>query len=187
VAAYRELNPAGEIVAVRSSATAEDLPEASFAGQQETYPNVKGEEAVLEAVQKCWASLWTARATFYRYTQDFDHMHVYLSTVIQKMVFAERSGVAFTINPVTGDSSEIMINAAWGLGEAVVGGRVTPDEYLVDKDTRQIKRKTVASKTTMVVPDFSIGGTAEVEVKEYQDMWTGSALAMKKFFNSWTF
>jgi len=77
--------------------------------------------------------------------------------------------VAFTINPVTGDSSEIMINAAWGLGEAVVGGRVTPDEYLVDKDTRQIKRKTVASKTTMVVPDFSIGGTAEVEVKEYLD------------------
>ncbi len=136
--AYKELsarfNKDAVYVAVRSSATAEDLPEASFAGQQETYLDVYGVDDVIDKVKKCWASLWTARATFYRAKQGFDHSKVYLSAVVQKMVNSEKSGVMFTANPVTNNRNEIMINASWGLGEAVVSGSVTPpDEYIVEK------------------------------------------------------
>lgn len=113
-------------VAVRSSATAEDLPDASFAGQQDTYLHIKGKENLLKNIKKCWASLWTSRATYYRHVKGFDHMSVLLSVVVQKMVNASKSGVMFTINPINNDPNEIMINASWGLGEAVVSGAVTP-------------------------------------------------------------
>ncbi|NJE25491.1 phosphoenolpyruvate synthase [Thermococcus sp. MV5] len=155
-------------VAVRSSATAEDLPEASFAGQQETYLDVVGVDDVKEKVKRCWASLWTARATFYRAKQGFDHSKVYLSAVVQKMVNSETSGVMFTANPVTSDRSEIMINAAWGLGEAVVSGAVSPDEYIVEKGTWKIKEKFIAKKEIMIVRDPETGkGTVKVSTAEY--------------------
>ncbi|WP_457752041.1 phosphoenolpyruvate synthase [Thermococcus sp.] len=155
-------------VAVRSSATAEDLPEASFAGQQETYLDVYGDEDLLENVRKCWASLWTARATFYRAKQGFDHRKVYLSAVVQKMVNSETSGVMFTANPVTNNRNEIMINAAWGLGEAVVSGAVSPDEYIVEKGTWKIKEKYIAKKEVMVVRNPETGkGTVFVKVADF--------------------
>ncbi len=155
-------------VAVRSSATAEDLPDASFAGQQETYLDVKGDEDLLQNVQKCWASLWTARATFYRAKQGFDHRRVYLSAVVQKMVNSWTSGVMFTANPVTNDRSEIMINAAWGLGEAVVSGAVSPDEYIVKKGTWEIKEKYIAKKEVMYVRNPETGkGTVLVKVADH--------------------
>ncbi|ACS33545.1 phosphoenolpyruvate synthase [Thermococcus gammatolerans] len=170
--AYKELsarfNKDAVYVAVRSSATAEDLPEASFAGQQETYLDVYGVEDVIDKVKKCWASLWTARATFYRAKQGFDHSKVYLSAVVQKMVNSEKSGVMFTANPVTNDRNEIMINASWGLGEAVVSGSVTPDEYIVEKGTWKIKEKFIAKKEVMVVRNPETGkGTVYVKVAEY--------------------
>ncbi|NJE42490.1 phosphoenolpyruvate synthase [Thermococcus sp. GR6] len=172
VDAYKKLsqrfNKDAVYVAVRSSATAEDLPEASFAGQQETYLDVYGEDDVLDKVKRCWASLWTARATFYRAKQGFDHSKVYLSAVVQKMVNSETSGVMFTANPVTNDRSEIMINAAWGLGEAVVSGAVSPDEYIVEKGTWKIKEKYIAKKEIMIVKNPETGkGTVTVKTAEY--------------------
>jgi len=166
--AYRELGGGDDVsVAVRSSATAEDLPEASFAGQQDTYLNIKGAAAVVEHVRRCWASLWTARATSYRESHGFDHFTVYLSAVVQKLIRASRSGVAFTANPITGNRQEIMINASWGLGEAIVSGTVTPDEYIVNKTTWQIVDKTIAEKTTMIVNDPARDvGTVKVAVAE---------------------
>ncbi len=170
--AYHQLsqrfNKDAVYVAVRSSATAEDLPDASFAGQQETYLDVYGDEDVLKNVQKCWASLWTARATFYRAKQGFDHRRVYLSAVVQKMVNSKTSGVMFTANPVTNDRSEIMINAAWGLGEAVVSGAVSPDEYIVKKGTWEIKEKYIAKKEVMYVRNPETGkGTVLVKVADF--------------------
>ena len=135
-------------VAVRSSATAEDLPDASFAGQQDTYLHIRGAEEVLKHVQKCWASLWTARATYYREKQDFNHFEVALSAVVQKMVRSEKSGVLFTANPVSNDLNQIMINASWGLGEAVVSGVVTPDEFILEKDHLDVVEKTISEKNT---------------------------------------
>ncbi|MEM1827516.1 MAG: PEP/pyruvate-binding domain-containing protein, partial [Desulfurococcaceae archaeon] len=132
--AYRELSLRLNIdaaklrVAVRSSATAEDMPEASFAGQQETYLNVYGEESVVSKVKDCWASLFTARATFYRVAQGIAHEKALMSVTVQKMVNSRSAGVMFTIHPVTGDENVIVIESSWGLGEAVVGGKVTPDE-----------------------------------------------------------
>ncbi|MBP1912050.1 phosphoenolpyruvate synthase [Thermococcus stetteri] len=170
--AYKELSARfgkdAVYVAVRSSATAEDLPEASFAGQQETYLDVYGVDDVIGKVKKCWASLWTARATFYRAKQGFDHSKVYLSAVVQKMVNSEKSGVMFTANPVTNNRNEIMINASWGLGEAVVSGSVTPDEYIVEKGTWKIKEKFIAKKEVMVVRNPETGkGTVYVKVADY--------------------
>jgi pyruvate, water dikinase len=129
--AYR--NMGGGLAAVRSSATAEDLAEASFAGQQDTYLNIEGESEIIAAVQKCWASLFGARAIFYRAGAGFDHMKVGIAVVVQRMVQSERSGVMFTIHPVTNDKTKIVIEAIFGLGEAVVSGVVTPDMYVVDK------------------------------------------------------
>lgn len=154
-------------VAVRSSATAEDLPEASFAGQQDTYLEISGINEVIKHVKKCWASLWTARAIYYRENQGFSHFDVSLSTVVQKMVDSEKSGVLFTANPVTNNRNEIMINASWGLGEAVVSGIVTPDEYLVDKPTLRITEKQIATKNVIVVKHKEKVGTVEVAVKDY--------------------
>ena len=133
-------------VAVRSSATAEDLPEASFAGQQATYLNVKGKDDVMLAVQKCWASLFTARAIYYRQKNNFPTEKVLIAVVIQKMVNSEKSGVMFSVNPATNNESETMIEAAFGLGEVVVGGEITPDTYIVDKNSMTIKSKKIAKQ-----------------------------------------
>ncbi|MDN5358914.1 MAG: pyruvate, water dikinase [Candidatus Diapherotrites archaeon] len=149
-------------VAVRSSATAEDLPDASFAGQQATFIYVKGPDAVIEHVKKCWASLFTARATYYRAKQGFDHMKVGLAAVVQKMVDSEVSGIMFTAHPVTGDP-KIIIEAGWGQGEALVSGMVTPDEYIVDKSTFQILEKKIAEQKVMIVRGPN-GGSQKVEV-----------------------
>jgi len=140
-------------VAVRSSATAEDLPQASFAGQQETFLNVKGAESIVRAVQKCWASLFTARAIYYRVRNNFPHEKVLIAVIVQKMVDADVSGVTFSINPVTNNRNEILIEAAFGLGEAVVGGQVKPDEYIVDKTTFEIKSKKINTQPWMYVRD----------------------------------
>ncbi len=136
--AYAELGEkmgeADPYVAVRSSATAEDLPDASFAGQQDTYLNVRGAGTVIAKVKECYASCFTDRAVYYREKQGFDHLDVALSAVIQMMVFSKAAGVMFTVNVATGEDKNILIEAAWGLGEYVVQGTVTPDNYTVAKD-----------------------------------------------------
>jgi len=127
-------------VAVRSSATAEDLPEASFAGQQATFLNIKGKQNVVEAVRNCWASLYTARAIYYREKNNFEHSKVLICAVVQKMVDSEQSGIMFTINPATNQEDEIVIEAVYGLGEPIVGGQLSPDFYLINKKDRTIKQ-----------------------------------------------
>ncbi|MCP5015692.1 MAG: pyruvate, phosphate dikinase, partial [Ketobacter sp.] len=126
-------------VAVRSSATAEDLPDMSFAGQQDSYLNVVGGEGVETAVLNCWASLWTARAISYRQRMGIDHHAVAMGVVVQKMVPADVSGILFTANPTTGNRDEMVINASYGLGEAIVGGLITPDTYLIDRTSGDIQ------------------------------------------------
>jgi len=169
--AYREFSQRIGVedpeVAVRSSATAEDLPEASFAGQQDTYLHIKGEEELIKHIKSCWASLWTARAIYYREKQKFDHFHVSLAVVVQKMVNSEKSGVMFTANPINNSMEEMMINASWGLGEAVVSGIVTPDEYVVDKKSKEIKDKYISEKNNMVVKAEDGIGTVEVKVEDH--------------------
>jgi len=132
------------LVAVRSSATAEDLPDASFAGQQRTFLNVEGDKEVVTAVQECWASLFEARAIFYRVQQGFDHFKVGIAVPVQRMVQSEASGVMFTLEPVTSDRSKIAIEAVLGLGETIVSGEVTPDHYTVSKDELKITSKEIA-------------------------------------------
>ena len=132
-----------EPVAVRSSATAEDLPEASFAGQMRTFLNVKGARELLKAVQGCWASLFTPRAIFYREEKGFDHFKIGIAVPVQKMVESEVSGVLFTVDPLTSNPNLIAIEAAYGLGEMVVAGKVTPDQYLVDKESLKIVDKKI--------------------------------------------
>lgn len=138
-------------VAVRSSATAEDLPEMSFAGQQETYLNIYGATMVVEAVKRCWASLWTARAIGYRAQHDIAPADVSLAVVVQQLVAADASGILFTANPLTGARDQEMINAAWGLGEAIVGGQVTPDTFVIDKANDTIISQEIAEKQVMTV------------------------------------
>jgi len=132
------------LVAVRSSATAEDLPEASFAGQQSTFLNVQGEDDVVDAVQKCWASLFEPRAIYYRHQHGFDHLKVGIAVPVQKMVASETSGVMFTVEPVTSDTGKIVIEAIYGLGEGLVSGEVTPDLYIIDKETLTIISKRIS-------------------------------------------
>ena len=137
--AYRRLSGLRDaLVAVRSSATAEDLAGASFAGQQETYLNVKGDAVLMEKIKEGWASLFEPRAMFYRHEQHFDHLRVGIALVVQKMVESEKSGIMFTLNPVTNDKSRVTIEAIFGLGEMIVQGAVTPDHYEVDKATDKI-------------------------------------------------
>ncbi len=138
-------------VAIRSSATAEDLPNASFAGQQETYLQIQSEDNVLAAIKQCWSSLWTARALAYRLRQGVPSSTVRLAVVIQHMIQADVSGVLFTINPVTGNTDEVVINAVKGLGEALVEGQVTPDMITVDKTIGSVKQLEVGSKAKVVV------------------------------------
>ena len=148
--AYRELCQVSGTqdipVAVRSSATSEDSPDASFAGEHDTYLWIRGEEAVIDAVRRCWASLFTDRATCYRVEMGYEHKSVEMSVVIQKMVHPISAGVAFTLNPVNGDRSQVCIDSAWGFGESVVSGEVTPDNYLIDKVLMEIGQRKVSVK-----------------------------------------
>ncbi len=152
------------LVAVRSSATAEDLPEASFAGQQSTFLNIQGEDEVVEAVQKCWASLFEARAIFYREENGFDHFKVGIAVPVQRMVQSEASGVIFTLEPVTSDRSKIAIEAVYGLGETIVSGDVTPDSYIVDKDGMKISKKEIAKQEWKLIRSEE-GKDGEANVK----------------------
>jgi phosphoenolpyruvate synthase/pyruvate phosphate dikinase len=145
-------------VAVRSSATAEDLPKASFAGQQETFLNIKGTEEVINAIKKCFASLWTERAISYRRENGFDEEENALAVVIQEMVEGDISGVLFTVNPVNNQSSEMVINGTYGLGESVVSGSVTPDTFIWDRNEHKIKEKLIGEKKVAVIYNTS-GGT----------------------------
>jgi pyruvate,water dikinase len=164
VQAYAGLPGKSPAVAVRSSATAEDLPEASFAGQQDTYLNVSGAEALLNALRKCWASLWTARAIGYRARQNISPEGVALAVVVQLLVPAEAAGILFTANPVSGQRDQIVISTSWGLGEAVVGGLVTPDTLTLDKTSGDILIREIAEKLVQTVRVN--GGTEELPVPE---------------------
>ena len=169
--AYKEFSDAINVknpeVAVRSSATAEDLPDASFAGQQDTYLHIRGEEELLNHIRKCFASLWTSRAIYYREKQKFNHFNVSLSVVVQKMINSEKSGVMFTANPINSNTNEMMINASYGLGEAVVSGIVTPDEYIIDKKTKNVLEKNISKKEYMIIRKSEQVGTKQVQVNEY--------------------
>ncbi len=168
VEAYRrlaELSGVEEpLVAVRSSATVEDLPEASFAGQQETYLNVKGADSVVEMVKRAWSSLWTARALSYRDSLNVDHEAALMAVIVQKMVNSRSSGVAFTIHPVTGEEDKVVIEAIWGLGEYIVGGKVTPDRFVISKSNLEILEKRVSEKRKALFYDPRSSSNVEVEV-----------------------
>ena len=167
VAAYERLGN-NVPVAVRSSATAEDLPFASFAGQQDTYLNVIGTDAVVQAVHRCWASLWTDRAVAYRSTNGIDHRTVRLAVVIQRMVDASTAGVLFTANPVTGRRRQAVIDASPGLGEAVVSGAVNPDRFVVDTATGEIVERRIGSKQIAIRSNRD-GGTEHVASRAGSD------------------
>jgi pyruvate,water dikinase len=155
--AYAALSGDGRAVAVRSSANAEDLPDMSFAGQQDTYLNVCGEEALIAAVRNCWSSLWTPRAISYRHQMGIDQDAVAMAVVVQLMVPSDVSGILFTVNPTTGERSEMIVNASFGLGEAVVGGQVTPDTYVVDRESRVAKETAIGAKEQKIVCDGDQG------------------------------
>ncbi|MGL6199213.1 MAG: PEP/pyruvate-binding domain-containing protein [Lachnospiraceae bacterium] len=151
----------GVRVAVRSSATAEDLPEASFAGQQETFLNIHGAEELIHAVKKCFASLWTERAITYRKKSGFDKVEVALAVVVQEMIESDVSGVMFTVNPVDNNTRQVMINASYGLGESVVSGLVTPDTYIWDEEAGKITSKILGSKEIAIV--YGENGTTRID------------------------
>ncbi|MFC1945393.1 phosphoenolpyruvate synthase, partial [Chloroflexota bacterium] len=157
-AAYIKMG--GGLVAVRSSATAEDLPEASFAGQQATFLNIEGSDKLVEAVQQCWASLWEARAIYYREEQGFDHFLVGIAVPVQRMVQSESSGVMFTVDPNTSDTKKVVIEAILGLGEMIVSGDVTPDHFVLDKETHKILHKEIKKQEWKMVYDSDVN-TAE--------------------------
>ena len=160
----RRLNLKDTFVAVRSSATAEDLADASFAGQQETFLNVRGGNEVIQSTIKCWSSLFTPRAIFYRIEKGFAHEKVFISVGVQKMVNSKAAGVIFTINPVTGDNGQIVIEGNYGLGEAVVSGAVTPDDFVVDKKSLKVIEKRLSKKSVQYVRDPNTGKTVHAEV-----------------------
>ncbi len=157
--AYQSLN--GRPVAVRSSATAEDLPDFSFAGQQDTYLNILGEDSLLEAIVNCWGSLWTARAIGYRARNHIPHKNVSLAVVVQELVPSDVSGVLFTANPLTGNRGETVIDATLGLGEALVGGHVEPDHFVVDSSRGEVLHQTIGKKALVMRPDPAGGLTEE--------------------------
>ena len=168
--AYRELCTLCGVeslpVAVRSSATAEDLPTASFAGQQDTYLWIQGADLVVEKVRRCWASLWTARAIDYRIKNDFPHEKVLISVGVQKMVNSKAAGVMFTLNPTNGDLSKVVIEGSWGLGETVVSGSVNPDKFVVDKIVMETTDRTVSNKHIECIYDPEKGETVDADVDE---------------------
>src|ERR1700677_2227801 len=148
-------------VAVRSSATVEDLPGMSAAGQHDTYLNIHGEAAVLDAVKRCWASLWSARAIGYRARYGIQPGDVSIAVVVQRLVPAEAAGVMFTIDPVGGAHDRVVISANWGLGESVVAGDVTPDVAVVDRESGTLVSYQLGGKEVMTVADGA--GTLETE------------------------
>ncbi len=156
------------LVAVRSSATAEDLPDASFAGQQATFLNVKGENNVIEAVRQAWASLFEPRAIFYRVTQKYDHFKVALAIPIQLMIQSEVSGIMFTVNPTNGDKRRIVIEAIWGLGEKIVQGAYTPDHYEVNKEDMEIYARVVSPQTKQYIKEGLVNKEVKVP-KQFQN------------------
>jgi pyruvate,water dikinase len=162
VAAYRDLGAKLKIkepvVAVRSSATAEDLPGASFAGQQDTYLFVKGKDKLLKYVAKCFSSLYTPRAISYRRVKGFDDSKVYLSVAVQKMVNSKSSGVIFTLDPTTCDRSVVVIEGTWGIGESIVQGKVRPDQFVIEKSSMAIKNKLISKKEDMSIRSPAEGG-----------------------------
>ncbi|MDO5845979.1 MAG: phosphoenolpyruvate synthase [Methanocorpusculum sp.] len=155
VASYTKMGT-DTVVAVRSSATAEDLPDASFAGQQDTYLNILGDKDVVDAVQRCWASLYTARAIYYRAKNGFDDRSVNIAVVVQQLIFSEKAGVMFSSHPISG-AKTVIIEGSWGLGEAIVSGTVSPDNYVFDRKTRKISAKTIAIKSVEIIPDGKKG------------------------------
>ncbi|NUN11756.1 phosphoenolpyruvate synthase [Candidatus Micrarchaeota archaeon] len=170
-------------VAVRSSATAEDLPEASFAGQQATFLNIKGTNEVVIAVKKCWASLFEARAIYYRKEQGFDDLSVGLSAIVQLMVESEKSGIMFTADPFDSDDSKIVIEAGFGLGEAIVSGSVTPDRYVIDKASMKVLSKDVAKQERMIAKQGSTTEWVEVpeEIQEIQKLKENEITELAKY------
>jgi len=168
IKSYRDLKPGDKnpLVAVRSSATAEDLPDASFAGQQESYLDIKGESNVVQAVRRAWASLWGARAIFYRATKGFDHFKVKLAVPVQLMVQSDISGVIFSVNPVTRNKNQVVVEAAWGLGDFIVQGVVSPDHYIVNKENLSIHSRSIQSQTVMEVHHYP-SGVKKVNVPQH--------------------
>jgi pyruvate,water dikinase len=181
----------GGFVAVRSSATAEDLPEASFAGQQATFLNIRGENEVVTAVQQCWASLFEPRAIFYREENGFDHFKVGIAVPVQRMVQSDASGVMFTVEPTSSDRSKITIEAVLGLGEMIVSGDVTPDHYVVDKGTMQIAQKEIKAQEWKLVKEEGGKGKEDnvkidltPEEQKQQKITDGDILALAKIGKS---
>ncbi len=161
------------LVAVRSSATAEDLPEASFAGQQSTFLNIEGKTSVVKAVQMCWASLFESRAIYYRHQQKYDHLRVGIAVPVQRMVASEASGVMFTVEPLTSDTNKIVIEAIYGLGEGIVSGEVTPDLFIIDKKSGSITSRKISTQDKKLVRNPS--GNSE-----HANMWTPVSGAREK-------
>lgn len=159
---YRGLGD-GPFVAVRSSGTAEDMETASFAGLHDTYLHIQGEDDVMSAVRRCWASMWTARATAYRAKNGLDHLEASIAVLVQTMIDSEVSGVMFTANPLTVLTDEVVINAAWGLGEGIVSGILTPDEFRVRRRDLHILGRTVGNKDVLVIRDPRTGKGTTVE------------------------
>ncbi|MFC1698264.1 PEP/pyruvate-binding domain-containing protein, partial [Nanoarchaeota archaeon] len=177
------LKPKEEFVAARSSATAEDLPEASFAGQQATFLNVKGKDQLIKAVRACWASLFTARAIYYRTKNNFPHEKVFIAVVVQKMVNSDVSGVMFTANPATDDLTECIIEAVYGLGEGIVSGAINPDHYIVDKDSYNVKQAKVKEQTWGYYRNLETGKT---EKRQIPDSDQGKRLVNDKLLRELT-
>lgn len=167
---YRQLSKRARCpacpVAVRSSATAEDLPDASFAGQQDTFLWVRGVDDLLRCVKKCWSSLFAPRAISYRMKMGFDHSKVLISVAIQKMVKSFTAGVMFTLNPSTGDRATVVIDSNWGYGESVVSGEVTPDQFQVNKITMEVIKKTVSDKAVYYTTDPETDEVIKIKVDE---------------------
>lgn len=166
-AAYHDIAPNNDLpVAVRSSGTAEDLPDASFAGQQDTYLWVVGIDDVLEKTKSCWASLFNARAISYRHDHKLGHMDVMMSVGVQKMVDAAAAGVAMTLDPITGDRTRIVIDSSFGLGEPVVSGEITPDNFVVEKILMQVLERRISDKDHELVADRAAQRTIERPIEE---------------------
>lgn len=170
------------LVAIRSSATLEDLGSNSFAGQQATFLNIQGSEEVVKAVRECWASLFEARAIYYRDENKFEHLKVGIAVVVQKMAQSEKSGIMFSADPVTSDTSKLVIEAGFGLGEAIVSGMVTPDRYVIEKSSVQIISKQINRQESMIVKQGARDETVEVpeELKEKQKLSEEEILALAK-------
>lgn len=178
--AYAALEGDDPAVAVRSSANAEDLPDMSFAGQQDTYLNVRGEEALVNAVRNCWASLWTPRAIGYRHGMGVEQDAVAMAVVVQIMVPSDVSGILFTANPTTGERSEMIVNASFGLGEAVVGGHVAADTFILDRDSHAMKETIIGAKEQKIVSDGEQGTRLEDTAEDERDQSSLSETALRE-------